>query len=490
MTMAEYYLAFDLGAESGRAMLGRLDDAGCLQVDRLHRFPNRMVNILGSLHWDVLALYAEMLQGMRVCAEKYTSSLKSIGVDTWGTDFGLFDAQGVLIGSPFSYRDRRIQGAREEFFLKMPRERLYRLTGIQFLPGNTVFQLYSMIRDRSPQLEITSSLLFMPDIFNYFFTGSKKTEFTYATTSQLYNPRTGCWESEIFKQLTIPKSIMQEIVQPGTMIGELTEDICTQTGLKGTPVTATASHDTASAVATIPTLDNNCAYISSGTWSLMGIESQSPIIDEKYNFANEGGPCGTFRVLKNIAGLWLLHQCRKQWLNIQEYSYTELVEMADRAKPFVSIIDPDRPEFFHPPDMPAAIIEFCRKTNQPVPHNTAQFVRTILESLSLSYRYTLEKLREISDKDIERICIVGGGAKNNLLCQLTADATGLPVQAGPVEATAIGNILVQAMAFGRVSCLRELRDIVKRSFSLKTYEPKRFPDWEGVYKHFIELKQM
>lgn len=283
---------------------------------------------------------------------------------------------------------------------------------------------------------------------------------------------------------------MQEIVQPGTIIGELTEDVSAQAGLKGIPVIATASHDTGSAVAAVPALDKNYAYISSGTWSLMGIESQSPIIDEKYNFANEGGVCGTFRVLKNITGLWLLHQCRKQWLSIQEYSYAELVKMAENAKPFVSIIDPDHPEFSHPTDMPQAIKEFCRKTNQPVPEDIVQIVRTILESLSLAYRYTLEKLREISDKDIQRIHIVGGGAQNNLLCQFTADATGLPVQAGPVEATAIGNILVQAMASGRVSSLEELRGIIRRSFALKWYEPQRISDWDKAYERFIKLKQM
>lgn len=332
--MTEYYLAFDLGAESGRAILGKLDDAGCLQLNELHRFPNRLVNVLGNLHRDVLGLYTEMLEGMRICATSYTPSPMSIGVDTWGVDFGLLDARGVLIRMPFplAYWDRRSRGVREEFFLKMPWERLYQLTGIQFLPMNTIFRLYSMVRDKSPQLEIASDLLFMPDIFNYFFTGVKKTEFTVATTSQLYNPRTGCWESEIFKQLTVPESIMQEIIQPGTIIGELTENVSAQTGLKGTPVIATASHDTGSAVAAIPALDKNFAYISSGTWSLMGIESQSPIMDEKYNFANEGGVCGTFRVLKNLTGMWLLQQCRKQWLSIQEYSYAELVKMAENAK--------------------------------------------------------------------------------------------------------------------------------------------------------------
>jgi len=489
--MAEYYLTFDLGAGSGRAILGKLDDTGYLQLRELHRFPNRLVNILGNLHWDALGLYTEMLKGIRICATSYTSAPMSIGVDTWGVEFGLFDAWGALIGMPFSYRDHRSQGVKEKVFLKIPSDKLYQFTGLQFVPSNTIYQLYSMVRDKSPQLEIACDLLFMPDIFNYFLTGVKKTEFTIATTSQLYNPRTNCWESEIFKRLTVPESIMQEIVQPGTIIGALTENISVQTGIERIPVVATASHDTGSAVAAVPALDENFAFISSGTWSIMGIESQSPIMDEKYNFANEGGVCGTFGVLKNLTGLWLLQQCRKRWLSIQEYSYTELVRMAENAKPFVSIIDPDSPELHaDAADIPQEIEELCRKSNQPIPRNIGQFVRTILESLALSYRYTLGKLREISDKDIERIHIVGGGAQNDLLCQFTANATELPVCAGPVEATAIGNILVQAMALGRISSLEELREIVKRSFTLKQYEAQHVSGWAEAYERFTQLKHL
>jgi len=404
----------------------------------------------------------------------------------------LFDAQGVLIGAPFTYRDRRTHGAMEEFLSKIPREKLYQLTGIQFLPFNTVFQLYSMVRDKSPQLKIASSLLFIADIFNYFFTGIKKSEFTFATTSQLYNPRTSDWEDEIFECLTVSKSIMQEIVQPGTIVGELTEDIGTQTGLKGIPVVAVASHDTGSAVSAVPALGRKFAYISSGTWSLMGIESQIPIINEKslkYNFTNEGGVCGTFRVLKNIMGLWLLQKCRRKWAETREYSYSELTRMAENAIPLETIVDPDIPEFLNPADMPVEIERFCRATSQPVPRNVGQFVRTILESLALAYRYTLEQLREISKENIEQIHIVGGGSQNHLLCQFTADATGLPVYAGPVEVTAVGNILVQAMAFGRISSLEELRGVVRRSFSLDLYEPQHTSDWDEAYERFIKLKK-
>ncbi len=488
--MTEHYLAFDLGAESGRAILGRLGNAGRLQISQLHRFPNGLINVLDNLLWNVLGLYAEMLQGMRICATDYTSSPMSIAMDTWGVDFALLDARGILDGAPSAYRGRRTHEAMEEFFSKISRERLYQLTGIQFLPNNTIFQLYSMARDKSPQLKIASDLLFMPDIFNYFFTGIKKSEFTVATTSQLYNPRTGCWESEIFEQLGVPKGIMQEIVQPGTTIGGLTENISVQTGLKRVPVVAVASHDTGSAVAAVPASGNNFAYISSGTWSVMGIESPTPIIDKEYNFANEGGVCGTFRVLKNIKGLGLLQRCRKKWANTQAYSYTQLTKMAEDVIPFRSIIDSNRPEFSYPVDMPLAIEEFCRVTHQPIPQDTGQFVRLILESLALAYRYTLEQLKEISDKDIEKIHIVGGGVQNYLLCQFTADATGLPVYAGPIEATAIGNILVQAMAFGRISSLEELREVVRHSFGFKLYEPQHTLDWDEAYGRFLKLKQM
>jgi len=448
---------------------------------------------MGSLHWDVLGLYREMLKGMRLCAANQTSSPMSIGVDTWGLDFALLDAKGVLLGAPFTYRDRRTRGAMEEFFSRISRGRLYQLTGTQVLPINTVFQLYSMVRDRNPQLEIASDLLFIPDLFDYFFTGVKRSEFTFATTSQLYNPRTGDWEDEIFEHLALSKDIMQEIVQPGTIIGELTENLAIQTGLRGVPVVAVASHDTGSAVAAVPASGKKFAYISSGTWSLMGVESQAPIIDEKtfrYNFTNEGGVCGTFRVLKNIMGLWLLQECRREWAKAREYSYGELIRMAEDAKPFGSVIDPDRPEFLNPADMSHAIEKFCRVTGQPSPQSIGQFVRLILESLALAYRHTLDQLKEVSGKLIEKIHIVGGGSQNHLLCQFTADATGLPVYAGPVEAAAIGNILVQAMAFGRTSYLEELREVVRRSFSLNLYEPRHTSDWDEAYERFMKLKQM
>ena len=491
--MTEHYLAFDLGAGSGRAILGSLEEDDRLRITELHRFPNEMKEIRGGLHWDVSALYGEILRGMRICRAALSDSLRSVGIDTWGVDFGLFNKDGGLVEEPFAYRDKRTQGVMEEFFKIIPKERVYELTGVQFIPFNTVFQLYSMVRDESPQLTASEDLLFIPDIFNYLLTGAMRSEFTFATTSQLYNPRAGDWEDEIFECLTVPKGLMQEIVQPGTVIGETTEKVCDRAGLDEVPVVAVASHDTGSAVAAVPASGRDFAYISSGTWSLMGIESREPIISERtlgYNFTNEGGAFGTFRVLKNIAGLWLLEECRRTWSKGDQLSYEDLIKMAKSAEPFVSVLDPNRPEFLNPPEMPEAIARFCRSTGQTAPRGVAQTVRIILESLALAYLETLEQLREIMDGSIERIHIVGGGSRNRLLCQLTADATGLPVSAGPSEATAIGNVLIQAEAFGRIRSLEELREVVMNSFYLEFYEPDHSSEWDEAYDRFHGIKEL
>jgi len=494
--MKKSYLAFDLGAESGRAVLGELGPNKRLTLTEIHRFPNSNINIHGHLHWDVLGLYREMLHSMSICASKHTNSPQSIAIDTWGVDFALLDKKGNLISSPFTYRDKRTDGAMEAFLNKMPREKLYGLTGIQVIFINTVFQLYSMARDKSPQLEIAADLLFIPDIFNYFFTGVKASEFTFATTSQLYNPATGSWEREIFKTLGIPKSLMQNIVMPGTALGTLTDGICAATGLKpGIPVVAAASHDTASAVAAVPAQGSNFAYISSGTWSLLGIESKKPVINEKtlrYNITNEGGAGGTFRVLKNITGLWLLQRCRNSWLKKKEYSYAGLSAAAEKAPAFKAVLDPDSRYFVDPDNMPGAIANFCRETGQQCPGNPGEFTRIIYESLALAYRFALEQMEEISSGasgTIEHIHIIGGGSQSALLCQFTADASGILVHAGPVEATAIGNILVQAMASGQVSGLDEIRDVSRNSFPVKTYKPKHDPGWDKAYEMFKELKK-
>jgi rhamnulokinase len=378
----------------------------------------------------------------------------------------------------------------EEVFRTIPRCRMYELTGIQFLPINTVFQLYAMVQDHSPQLEHARDLLFIPDLFNYFLTGRRTSDSTFATTSQLLNPHSQSWEVEIFRKLGLPASLMQEIVGPGTVLGELTGELEEHTGLGPVPVVAVATHDTASAVAAVPTWGEDFAYISSGTWSLVGIELPEPIINEgarECNFTNEGGVGNRVRFLKNGMGLWLLQECRKAWARGRQYSYEQLVREAEEAPAFQSLIDPDCLDFLCPADMPGAIADFCSRTGQPVPESPGQFVRCVLESLALAYRRTLEQLRTITGRRIERVHVIGGGAQNELLCRFTAQAAGVPVYAGPSEATAVGNLLMQAMALGRISSLEELRRIVRDSFELALYEPQESSEWQGAFEEFRGL---
>jgi len=480
------FLAFDLGAESGRAIRGSLDD-GRLRIDEPARFPNGMVSVRGHLHWNIFRLFEEMKRGMEICSSETKSRLESIAIDTWGVDFGLLARDGSILGLPYAYRDARTDGAMDEFFEIIPRERIYRLTGIQFLQFNSLFQLYAMKRDMSPLLDIASDLLFIPDIFNYLLTGEKKTEFSFATTSQLYNPVKQEWDDDLFAALDIPKSIMQEIIPPGTIIGDLDERIGRETGLNLMPVIAVASHDTSSAVAAVPAEGENWAYISSGTWSLMGIETKEPIITDRaleMNFTNEGGVEGTFRFLKNISGLWPLQECRKVWAKERPRSYEELMRASESAPPFKATVDFDSPEFLNPPDMPAAIQEFCTRTGQAAPESPSEFVRCILESLALKYRFVMDQLKQVCHHSIDRIHIIGGGARNRVLCRFTANATGLPVIAGPDEATAIGNIMMQALSKRYVASLAEMREVIGRSFELQKYEPEHTEEWNAAYERF------
>jgi rhamnulokinase len=485
------YLAFDLGAESCRAMLGILDDNNKLQIKQLHRSPNSMINIRGNLHWDILGMYREILSGLNASAAQSGDIIDSIGIDTWAVDFALFDNQGRLIGNPIAYRDHRRLEVMDELLSKITREKLYELTASQTSYVNTIFELYALAKDSSPQLNIAKDLLFIPDIFNYFLTGKKFTEFTFATTSQLYNIRTDSWEKQIFAQLGVSSDIMQKIIRHGTIVGMVEPEIRKETGLTEIPVIAVGSHDTASAVAACPIAGDNAAYISSGTWSLMGIESNKPIISEtafKYNITNEGGICDTFRVIKNLTGLWLLQEYRREEIKILDFSYAELSNMGMNTASIGAVIDPNAPDFIKPESMSKAIAAYCQSTGQLVPQSTGEFVRTILESLALAYRYTLGQLEEISGRKITQFNIIGGGSQNQALCQFAADCTGLPVYAGPVEATAIGNILVQAMALGKVKSHHELREIVKRSFPLIMYEPQHTPYWDEIYARFLRIK--
>ncbi len=484
-----HFLAFDLGAESGRTILGTLGDEK-IATRELTRFPNNPARLSGHLHWNLLSLFEDIKGGLRACAAVARVVPESVAVDTWGVDFGLLAKDGSVLGFPYAYRDDRTRGLMEKFFKKTPRERVYERTGIQFLPFNSLFQLYAMVRQHSPLLDCAHNLLFMPDLFTYFLSGEKANEFTIASTSQLLDMRSRVWSTELMTALGVPMGILQRVEPPGTVMGKLVPSVAEEVDLPEVRVIATASHDTAAAIAAIPAAGENWAYISSGTWSLMGVETADPIITPEAldaNFTNEGGVGETIRFLKNIAGLWLLQQSRKEWAREADLSYADLAAMAAGAKPFRSLVDPDWPEFLNPPSMPDAIRQYCLVSGQPAPAEPADFTRCILESLALKYRFTLDQLRRLTGRRIEMIHVIGGGSRNELLCQFTADATGLPVVAGPAEATAMGNIMVQALGLGYVRSLSEIRSVVRRSVELKMYTPREREDWEGAFARFQEL---
>jgi rhamnulokinase len=489
------FLAFDLGAESGRAVLGTLEN-GRLTLQEKHRFANPTGRMNGHLHWNLLAQWEELKTGLKNVAGG--PPLSGIGVDTWGVDYGLIGKVGNVLGNPHHYRDARTDGVMERTFAKVARDRIFEATGVQFMQFNTLFQLMAMREQNSQALEIAETLLFMPDLFNFLFTGVRKTEFSIASTSQMYDPRQRDWARPMLDQLGIPTRILPEIVPSGTVIGSITSDVADECGVGPITVIAPACHDTGSAVAAVPMTEgeggasNDWCYISSGTWSLMGVELAEPVINEKslrYNYTNEGGVGGTIRFLKNIMGLWLVQECRRHFKKEgYEHTYAELTQMAGRAKGFAALIDPDHAPFLTPGEMPTKIDRFCEQTKQPRPNNRGDYVRTCLESLALTYRRTLEGLEDVLGRRINTIHIVGGGTQNELLNQMTADACHRVVIAGPVEATAIGNILVQAMATGDVKSLAEARVIVRDSFDVKRYRPRETKRWEAAYSRFRSLK--
>lgn len=484
------FLAFDLGAESGRAMLGTIENQK-LSLQEVHRFPNGPIRVLGHLHWDIYRLLEELKTGLRKSLALAPGPIVSVGIDTWGVDFALLGPDGSLLGLPFAYRDSQTDGMVEEFLQSVPKEMVYQRTGIQFQQFNSLIQLFALRRRRYPALEWAAGLLFMPDALTYLLTGVAKSEFSIATTSQIYNPTIGDWDNDQLFAVGLKKSLMQEIVRPGTKVGSLTHEVAAEISAPTLPVIAVATHDTGSAVAAVPAEGTDWAYISSGTWSLMGIEIPVPVLTldaMRANFTNEGGVDGTFRFLRNIAGLWLLQECRREWLAEREFSYDELMVLASSAPPFRSLVDTDWQGFYRPSDMPEAIREFCRNTGQPTPETQGQFARCVLESLSLKYRSTIEALRKAARATIRTIHIIGGGSRNKLLCQFTANATGLPVIAGPAEATAIGNIMVQARASGFAESFADMRTIVRRSFGLERYLPEQISQWEQAYSRFISLK--
>lgn len=485
-----HFLAFDLGASSGRAMLGELHGER-LRLSEVHRFANGPVRLPDGLHWDILHLWTEIKQGLQSGIEQSEGRLTSVGLDTWGVDFGLLDRDGGLISNPYHYRDGRTDGMMEEAFLRVGREEIFARTGIQFMQLNTLYQLLAMVIGNSPALNVAETFLTMPDLFNYWLTGRSVCEFSIATTTQCYDPRQGDWAEPLLKRLSIPTHIFPEVVPPGTILGDLLPRVAEEIGVDGLPVIAPACHDTGCAVAAVPAEGSDFVYISSGTWSLMGTEVEEPAIGEKslaYGFTNEGGVSGTFRFLKNITGLWLVQECRRTWnCESKALSYDDLTDMAARAEPLRSFVETDWNEFLKPGDMPARIRAFCQATGQPVPESKGAVVRCALESLALKYRWVLERLEEILERRLGPVHIVGGGTQNELLNQFAADATGRRVVTGPVEATATGNVLVQAMALGHVASLGEVRRIVRASFDLATYEPTDGSNWEEAYERFLTV---
>jgi rhamnulokinase len=485
---AKTYLAIDLGAESGRAMLGRFG-SGVLTVEEVHRFPNEPVEYAGTLHWDVARLWMEI---QRALYNGLDRAPDGIGVDTWGVDYALLGERGQLLENPYHYRDRRTDGIMDAVSRLVPREDVYAATGIQFLPFNTLYQLFWAKQNTPRLLAAADRLITMPDLFHYWLTGKAVCEFSNASTTQMIDPRTRSWATALLERLGLPARLPGPLVEPGTVIGPVLPAV--SASLSGAPVIAPASHDTGSAVAAVAARDGT-AFLSSGTWSLVGIELDSPVITPeslRLNFTNEGGVCGTTRLLKNVMGLWLLQGCRRSWAaRGTMYEYGELANMAASQPGFRHLVDPDCGRFLHPDCMLSAIDSFCAETDQPAPTSVGAYVRAVLESLALKYRGVIRDLERLTGRAIEQIRIVGGGSRNHLLNQFTADATGKRVLAGPVEATALGNIAIQMLATGATASLGESRQVIDRSYQPAVFEPRDTALWNeqsGRFKQYCEVK--
>jgi rhamnulokinase len=483
------YLAFDLGAESGRAVLAQIH-SGVITTEEVHRFANEPVEYAGALHWDAPRLWFELRRALSSLAD---IELGGIGVDAWGVDYALLGERGELLQNPYHYRDKRTDGVMALVFDKISKEEIYRETGIQFMQINTLFQLFAAKRDTPNLLRAARKLLTIPDLFHYWLTGNAVCEFTNATTTQMVNPQKRTWSRGLLDSLALPSRLPAQIVEPGSILGTLSKKLSAKSARCGTPVIAPASHDTGSAVAAVPARDG-IAFLSSGTWSLVGTELDSPLITNeslKLNFTNEGGVCGTTRFLKNVMGLWMLQCCRQFWKSrSQNYEYRKLMELALQEPQFGHLVDPDDESFFHPENMPHAIDRFCVRTLQPSPKTPGAYARTVLESLAFKYRQVIGDLERVIGRPIQYVRIIGGGSKNDLLNQFTADATGRRVFAGPAEATALGNIGMQILATGGASSLAEVRAIVDRSFPVEVFEPRETDKWErhlARFQHYTEL---
>ena len=486
--MTKRVLAFDFGASSGRAIIGQFD-GGKITLEEVHRFSNDPVSVGGTVYWDVLRLFHEIKQG--IIKARMAGGFDSIGIDTWGVDFGLIDSEGRLMENPIHYRDTRTVGLVEESFKTMPKEKLYGITGIQFMELNTLFQLIALKKYRPWMLERADKMLFMPDLFAYMLTGKMCAEYSIASTSQLIDLKTNSWSKEILDAFGIKESLFAPLVKPGTVLGTLSPEVCEECGVEPVPVISVCGHDTQSAITSVPCEDGKFAFLSSGTWSLFGTELPKPIVNEtsmNINITNEGGFDDSTGFLKNIIGLWLIQESRRQWQRQgEDYSYADLEKLALAAEPFKCFIDPDAPEFVPHGNIPKRVQEFCRKTGQYVPETVGEIMRCIYESLAMKYKLTFEKLRECTEQDYPVIHVIGGGTKDGLLCQLTANSCNRTVKAGPIEATVMGNIAVQLMSDGSVEGIGQARRIVADSSELKTYEPKETAEWEKAYADFLKI---
>lgn len=482
-------LAFDFGASSGRAILGKLKDDK-LELIEIHRFSNDPVMFSNHLQWDVLKLCHEIKQGILKC-KLAGFNVESIGIDTWGVDFGLLDENGELLSNPYHYRDERTKDMMEKCFEYLPKEELFKRTGLQFAQYNSIYQLLSMALSSSSILKASHTLLMMPDLFNYMLTGKTFTEFTEFTTSQLYSYEEKSWDNYIIDKLNIPNNIFAPLIMPGEEVGLVKESICKELNINPIKVIAVGGHDTASAVAAVPSIEDNPVFISSGTWSLLGIENDGPIINDKvykYNFTNEGGTNNKVLLMKNIMGLWIIQECKRAWEKEGlSLGFGEIVQMAKSEKSGISFIDPDDELFYSPGQMPEKVKQFCKNTNQPIPQSIGEIIRCVEESLALKYRWAIEKLEEITDKKIHTIHVVGGGIQDKLLCELTANATGRRVMAGPVEATAIGNLIIQAQALGKIKDQKHGRNIIKNSFEMEEYMPLNASEWDANYAKYLNI---
>lgn len=483
-------VAFDLGASGGKVLLGVYQN-GRINISEVHRFSNSPILLADHIYWDFLYLFEEVKKGIKLACKAADGPVASLGLDTWGVDCSFLDKAGHLLGNPYSYRDPRTNGMMEKAFLRMPRSAIFAHTGVQFMQMNTLFQLLAMVDADARAFDSVGTFLMIPDLFNYYLSGKKGCEFTNATTTQFYNPLKGGWDDEILQSMGVPRSIIPEIIPPGTVLGNLAPWICEELDVQGMPVVEVGTHDTASAISAVPSTEKDIAFLSSGTWSLLGTESPAPVINEmglKNNFSNYGGVCSTWAIWKNIQALWLLQECMRYWASVGlQFTHEDIILMANQAKPFGPILDSDDLAFFTPGNFPERIKEYCRRTGQTPPEGEGAIARCILESLALKYRFTFERLQEVVGKELKQLSVIGGGSRNWLLNKFTSEAIGIPLKAGPVEASAIGNIMQQLIAVGELGCLDDCRQVIQASFETAVFEAARSGAWEEAYGRYLEI---